>query len=188
MEKFTNIKADTTVEISKDDVKYDDGYIKIIGYEDWSLVSESDVVVCIIYLIDLNKIVVREEYIPTFKYRDGQEYHLTLICGSMEENETPEESLLREIQEEAGIIIRPDFNIEFLKPLFMTKGHVNKYHAAIIQLTERDYTEVAADGDGSVAEGKSKSVKVDTKYLNSLNPSDLITDYMLMKIKDYINF
>lgn len=188
MEKFTSMKPDTVVTVDKDDVKYDDGYIKIIGYEDWSLVSESDVVVCIIYLIDLNKIVIRQEYIPTFKYRDGQEYHLTLISGTMEDGESPEETLLREIQEEAGIIIRPDFGIEFMKPLFMTKGHVNKYHAAIVQLTERDYTEVSADGDGSVAEEKSKSVKVDTKYLNSLNPSDLITDYMLMKLKDYINF
>jgi ADP-ribose pyrophosphatase YjhB (NUDIX family) len=106
----------------------------------------------------------------------------------LEEGETPEETLFREIQEEAGIVIRDDFEIEFMKPLFATKGNLSKYHPAIIQLTERDYTEIVASGDGSEAEKKSKSIKLDVKYLNSLSPSDLITDYMLIKIKDYLNF
>jgi hypothetical protein len=53
-------------------------------------------------------------------------------------------------------------------------------------LTERDYEEVVAKGDGSKIEEMSKSVKVDVRYLNSLNPSDLITDYMLMKFKEYL--
>ena len=57
----------------------------------------------------------------------------------------------------------------------------------ILTLTERDYHEVIAKGDGSKAEDISKSVKVDVKYIKSLNPSDLITDYMLMKIKEYLN-
>lgn len=187
MEKFSNLKPESNVEVETDNVKYDDGYVKVIQYEDWSLISESDVVVCIIYLIDSNQIVVRQEYVPTFKYRDGQEYHLTLVSGTMEDGETPEETLFREIQEEAGMVIREDFKFDFLKPLFMTKGHLNKYHPAIIQLTERDYTEVVASGDGSEAEQKSKTVKVDVKFINSLNPSDLITDYMLMQVKAYLN-
>lgn len=187
MEKFTNLKTNISNDNESDDVKFDDGYIKIISYEDWSLISESDVVVCIIYLIDLNQIIVRQEYVPTYKYRDGGEHYLTLVSGTMEDGETPEETLLREIQEEAGIIIRDDFKIEFMKPLFMTKGHVNKYHPAIIQLTERDYNEVVASGDGSIAEKNSTSVKLDVKYINSLNSSDLITDYMLLHIKSYLN-
>ena len=47
--------------------------------------------------------------------------------------------------------------------------------------------EVIAKGDGSKAEAMSKSVKVDIKFLNSLNPSDLFTDYMLLKVKEYLN-
>jgi hypothetical protein len=53
-------------------------------------------------------------------------------------------------------------------------------------LNERDYHEVVAKGDGSKEEEMSKSVKVDVKYINSLNPSDLITYYMLMKMKEYL--
>ena len=68
----------------------------------------------------------------------------------------------------------------------MNKGTVDKYYPYLIPLTERDFHEVVAKGDGTKVEDLSKSVKVDVKYIKSLNPSDLITDYMLMKIKEYL--
>jgi len=33
----------------------------------------------------------------------------------------------------------------------------------------------------------SRSVKVDVKYIDSLDTADLITDYMLLKLKEYLN-
>jgi hypothetical protein len=39
----------------------------------------------------------------------------------MKKGETPEETLFRE--EALGIVIRDDFEIEFMKPLFATKGN-----------------------------------------------------------------
>ena len=74
-----------------------------------------------------------------------------------------------------------------MKPLFISKGNASKYYPCIIQLTERQYHEVIAKGDGSEAEKKSQSVKVDVKYLNSVNASDVITEYMILKLKDYLN-
>ena len=74
-----------------------------------------------------------------------------------------------------------------MKPLFVSKGSTNKYYPYIIPLNEKDYHEVVAKGDGSKEEAMSKSVKVDAKYINSVNSSDLITDYMLMKLKEYLN-
>jgi hypothetical protein len=54
-------------------------------------------------------------------------------------------------------------------------------------LTETQYQEVIAKGDGSKAEKMSKSVKVDAKFLSNLNASDLITEFMILKMKDYLN-
>ncbi len=188
MEKFTNIKPKSDFDDDKkEDVVYSNKYLKVINYEDWTIIKESDFVVCIIYLIDSNQIVLRHEYIPTFKYVDGQEYHITVLSGAIDNGETPDKAMLREIEEEAGIVISPEYKIEFMKPLYGSKGNASKYHPCIIQLAESQYHEIVATGDGSEAEKKSNSVKVDVKYLSSINSSDLITEFMVLKMKEYLN-
>lgn len=185
--KFTNLKPKKEVEDKENNIAFSNNHIKVINFEDWTFVKESDMVVCIVYLVETNQIILRHEYIPTFKYRDGQDFHVTVLSGGIEQGERPERAILREIEEEAGIVIDPDYKVEFMKPLFVSKGNSAKYHPCIIQLTERQYHEVIAKGDGSEAEKKSQSVKVDVRYLNSLNASDLITEYMIGQMKDYLN-
>lgn len=187
MEKFSKLKPKSEFEEEKEDILYSNKYMKVINYEDWTIIKESDFVVCIPYLIDSNQIILRHEYIPTFKMVDGQDYHITVLSGGVEQGETPERAILRELEEEAGIVVNPEYKIEFMKPVFVSKGNASKYHPCIIQLTERDYHEVVAKGDGSQAEKLSKSVKVDAKFINSINASDLITEFMVLKMKDYLN-
>ena len=187
MEKFSKLKPKNEFDTPEDEVLYSDDKLEVVKYEDWSIIKEKDAVVCIPFLIESNQMVLRYEYIPTFKYVDGQEYHATLVCGGIENGETPEKALLRELEEEAGIVLREDYQLEALRPLFINKGTANKYYPYILPLNERDYHEVVSKGDGSKEEEMSKAVKVDVKYISSLNTSDLISDYMLLKLKEYMN-
>lgn len=186
MDKFSKLKNKEEVKEKKDKVLYSDEHIKLVSYEDWSILKSRDCVMCIPYLIETNEIVLRQEYIPTFKYVDGQEYHITIVAGGIELGETPDVALLRELEEEAGIVLKEDFKLEMSKPLFLTKGSTCKMHPYIIPLTEGDYKEIVAKGDGTKAESLSRAFKIDAKRIDQINCSDLPTQYLLMLIKDYL--
>ena len=89
MKKFTKIRISDKKTKKKSDVLYSDDYVKLISYEGWSMISERDLVIVLPYLIESNELILRYEYIPTFKYVDGQEYHVTMLSGGIEDNETP---------------------------------------------------------------------------------------------------
>jgi 8-oxo-dGTP pyrophosphatase MutT (NUDIX family) len=187
MEKFSKLRQKSEMYHRKDDVLYKKGDMDVIEYEDWTVVRTSDYIICVPILIESNQIVLRYEYIPTFKYVDGQEYFATLVAGRIESGETPIKALFRELEEEAGIVLNDEYRPEELKPLFTSKGLTSKAYPFILPLNERDYYEVIAKGDGSKSEAMSKSVKVDIKHIDSVNPSDLVTAYMLEKVKEYLN-
>jgi 8-oxo-dGTP pyrophosphatase MutT (NUDIX family) len=187
MKQFSKIKPPKEKELA-DEVLFNNDHFSIVKYEDWSVLKTNDSIICIPILIETNQIVLRYEYIPTFKYASGQEYHLTLIAGTIEKGEDPKMCLFRELEEEAGIVLREDYIIEDeMKPLYSSKSTTNKIYPFILPLNERDYHEVIAKGDGSKAESLSKSVKVDIKQISNLNTSDIITEYMLLKLKEYLN-
>lgn len=187
MQQFSKLKKVDEFKPAKDEVLYSDAHMSVVRYEDWSIIKQKDFVVCVPYLIESNQIVLRHEYVPTFKYADGQEYHLALIGGGREDGETHDVAVVRELEEEAGIVLREDYELEPLKPLFLTKATAAKVYPYIIPLHEKDYHEVIAKGDGTKHEAMAKAVKVDVKYLSNLEASDVITAYVLMKVKEHIN-
>lgn len=187
MQRFSKIKSKEEKEYKKDNILYKDNFLKIVKEEDWSILTGMDSVICIPYLIELNKFIIRQEYVPSFKYADGQEYHLNCVGGSVEQGESIEVAMIRELQEEAGIVLRDNYKIEFDKPLFMGKFTSIKVYPCIIPLNENDYHEIIPSGDGSKIEKMSSCAKIDVKYLNTLNCSDIITEFMIMKFKSYLN-
>lgn len=187
MEKFSKLRPKSEFFKEKDEVLYSKGDMNVVEYEEWTIVRSPDYVICVPVLIETNQIILRHEYIPTFKYVDGQEYHVTLVAGRIESGESPLNALFRELEEEAGIVVREEYTPEELKPLYTSKGLTSRAYPFILPLNERDYQEVIAKGDGSKAEQMSKSVKVDIKFIDKINTSDLVTEYMLMKVKEYMN-
>lgn len=187
MDKFSKLKPEEQKKSKKEDIVYSNEHIKVVEYEDWSVITGRDGVLCIPYLIEQNKFIIRQEYIPSYKFVDGQEYHLACVGGGIEEGESPEEALFREIQEEAGLVIKESIKIDFDAPLFLHKSCTIKIFPCIIPLTENDYYEIPIKGDGSKTEKMSKTVSLDIKHINALKPSDIQTQFMLEKFKRFLN-
>jgi len=184
MDKFTSLKNKENREITKKDkdIIFKDGFLSIVKKKDYLFVSEKDIAICVPFLIEQNKIIVRQEVIPAYEYADGAHEHLALVGGQIEQGESPEMAMLRELEEEAGIVLRDNYRLIPLKPLFISKGNSSMYYPFLINLAESDYQETKITPKSKL-ERMSSTIKLDLKYINALNTSDLITDYLITKFK-----
>ncbi len=186
MDKFSKIVKKKEPKQIEEPIIFEDEHMKIVKYEDWVVVEEPSVVACLPFLIEYNQIILRKEYIPTFKRATGDDYFLTCVAGKIEEGESISESIRRELEEEAGIVLIDSYKFEFNKPLFACKSTTAQFNFCLVPITENEYHEVTPKGDGTKNESISKAVKIDIKYINSLLPSDLITELLLSKLKEYL--
>lgn len=187
MDKFTNLdnKAKREEKKEKNAILFSNEHIKLVEYENWSILEGSDAVICIPILTDSRQVVLRQEYIPSYKKRDGHELYLNVISGTME-HETKEECLFRETKEEAGLVIRSNYNINFESPLYLNKGTNVQFHIAFVELSNNDYYETVATGDGSRDESLSKAIKINYNDIHRLKAVDLVTELVLTKLKQMI--
>jgi 8-oxo-dGTP pyrophosphatase MutT (NUDIX family) len=186
MKKFSKITSEKVEK--EEEFVYDGEYLKIKERDGWQFVTESDCVIGLVHLLDFDEIILRKEWIPPYQDREpSSEYFLTMLSGTIEEDEKPIDTLKRELEEEAGIRLNTLYSSEeYLGEYFMTKGNSAKYHIYYIPLWTNEFQKIQAVGDGSDAEEKSSTIRVNTAYLSTLKPSDIITAYCLEKIKEKI--
>jgi len=186
MEKFTSKK---TQQNKNDQTKtlYENKYMSLIEKGGWSYIKEPDQSVCIPILMETNEIILRVEDIPSYRSRDNQQHHLTSISGTIEEKETPTETIIRELEEEAGIRLNSNYKPELMDSLYKNKSLSSKFNLYILPIYQSDFIEVEAKGDGSKYEENSNSVKINLKNIDRLFPSDLVTKYLLAMVKEFMN-
>lgn len=191
MDKFSNIEKGEKKAIDSDiKIKYKGEQFDVIEYKDWEFVKEKDMVVILPYLRDEASILLRHEWIPTYQYhyKNSNEYKnvthfLTTLSGTVENGESLENTVRRELYEEAGIVLSNMYDIEIEKHLFQTKGNVGQYHICFVELRYNDFRLTPPKGDGSLGESLSNTIKISLGDIDELRTHDLITEYILTKFK-----
>lgn len=185
MDKFTKINK--KIEEIQDNNLYNGKYIKVVDDQGWETIIENDHISCLVYLRDQAKILLRREIIPSWqhklKHNTLETKHLTLISGTIEDNETPEQCLRRELYEEAGIILNDYYRLEIEGPFFKSKGTSSAFYFSIVELSQTDFRMVKAVGDGSMIENMSNTVAIELHNIDDIKVNDLITYTVLDKFK-----
>lgn len=197
MDKFSKIqrleKINKNNSIDTNNYAYEGNYLKIRKENDYEWVEEKDMVVILPYIKDEGMILLRYEPITAFqdKYKNtewrNKTHYITSICGGIEENETPLQAVKRELYEEAGLLLSELYNIEIQGPFFVSKGSSAQYYTCLMEINYNDYKFTMAPGDGSQKEKESKTIKVSLGEIDDIIASDMVTRYMLTKLKKEYN-
>jgi len=191
MQKFTSYSKQVQKEEKEEQIKpYEGKMLSIIQHDGWDIKDEPDKVIVLPILKDEGFILLRSEYIPTYqlKYKDVKGFSnvtnfLTCISGTMESNENVGNCIRRELYEEAGVVLSNVKQLDIDKSLHVDKGNLSRYHICILELNTGDYKTTKPPTDGSKAEKLSRTIKVSIGDLDEIKTWDLITEYVLTKMK-----
>jgi ADP-ribose pyrophosphatase YjhB (NUDIX family) len=168
MEKFTKVKKTQEKQSQQEDdnIKYKGKFITLVNEDGWEYTIENDCVVCLVYIKDEGYILMRSEPVPpwSYKYKNNVQklsgHFLTPVSGTIEEGETPQACLRRELYEEAGIVLSEFKQLDIEGPYFQNKGGSAQYYLCLLELNYNEYKMVTAPGDGSKTEKLARTVKI----------------------------
>jgi len=191
MEKFTQIKDKPVV--PEDEVLFNGKYLDVIKYKDTEILKINDKVAIIPYFRDEATFLMRLEYLPSFqlKNRDKSNLknitnYLTVITGSIEDGDTPEQTIRKELHEEAGIVLNNLYGFEFEGPFFADKYSTCQMWICLLELPVNSYRQVKPPTDGSKHEKLSRCIRVSLADIDQIVNNDLITKHLISLLKKRI--
>ncbi len=188
MEKFTKIQNENPGKKEKnEELIYTSDNIKIkelLETKSFQII-EQDQVVCIPYLTEYNQVILNQVENQTFESVDGKLLHISALTAYVKEEYDLKWELMKMLETKVGIVIRDKYPFEFDVPLFESKNGTKRIHFCMLPLSESDYHQVLLSND--IKKNEYKLVKIDAKYLSSINASDITTQLAIDKAKKFLN-
>ena len=191
MEKFTQIKDKPVV--PEDEMLFNGKYLDIISYKNTEILKSNDKVAILPYFRDEATFLMRLEYTPAYQYKNRDKSnlrnitnYLTIITGTIEEGESPEQAIRRELHEEGGIVLNNLYPFEIEGPYFSDKYNTGQLYVCLLELPVNSYRQIKPPTDGSMNEKLSKSIRVSIADVDQIVKNDLITKYLIEMLKKRI--
>jgi len=152
----------------KFDTLWEGEFISVISPKDhpYEAILEEDT--CLILPIKEGKVGIRKELCPPYlvKNKTGEKKYYTVISGGREEGEDWRDTALRELKEEAGILVRKGKLYRLFQDIPMTK--LEAKHTALILLLIEEFEKEKMEGDGTIYEDKSETLWVNLEELGKI--------------------
>ena len=125
--------------------------------------------------------LVRHEFTPCW----GEGLNVSSITGGWEKDrhETPIDTVLEELREEAGIVLHDENAIRSLGVCRGTKSSDTLYHLFTVELADGTYDEVEIEGDGGSLEARAHNQWYKTSYKFIDNGMDPLLFVMYARIQ-----
>lgn len=190
MEKFTNIEDKPFVNEDQEDILFNGKHLDIINYKDTEILKIKDKVAILPYFRDEGQFLMRQEYLPSYQFKNKSNLelrritnYLTLITGTIDEGETPEQTIRRELYEEAGLVLNNMFQFEIEGPYFTQKYSTGQVWTCLLELPVNYYKQIKPPTDGSKSEKLSNNVRVSIADVDEIVKNDILTKLMIDKLK-----
>jgi len=191
MEKFTQIQ-DKPI-IPEEEILYKGKHLDMIKYKDTEILQIGDKIAILPYFKDEATFLMRLEYLTAYQYRNRDKVnlkritnYLTVITGTIEENETPEQTIRRELYEEGGIILNNLYQFDIEGPFFVQKYSIGQVYTCLLELPVNTYRQIKPPTDGSDNEKMSKCIRISLGDINQIVNNDIVSKYLVTKLKTQI--
>lgn len=127
-----------------------------------------------------DKFIIRKEFCPPYMIKDDHDEprkFYTVVSGGIEEGEDPEQTMLRELKEETGFVLKDDYDVLYHKKMPFGKGHDVWGHFYIIKVSS--YDRIPIENDGSEYEDKSDSLVVNVDRMEQIMDEDNVDFFII---------
>lgn len=165
------------------DVLWAGEYLSVISPHQtpYEAIFESDGVHILPVDVQTAELFVRLEACPPYQVRDLQnrDRFYTVVSGGVEENETPEQAVHREVLEELGINLETaEYELVKLTPERIPFAKNTVSRITLFALMLFDYTIQIPEGDGTMYESLSTFERIPLQQVDDLLITDQ-ADYLL---------